>query len=446
MQSSIADNQTDDIFLPSNSTYSSLTVKLKVVVIIFIDIVAIFGNVLVCLSVYENRRLRTKTALLILCLAISDLIFATTVVPMSTASIWRTNPLTNKPVWIADDNEGPTCAIHGILVYSLTGMSIQTMALAALNRYFCIVHSNFYRKHFTFKVIVATLSLMFSTILVLLITISATKLARFHFIWQFTQCFLIFHERYREIKIYTEIAVILIWCLLPLLTIVICYLLIYCHVRRHNRRVGIRLARNSRLPPANVVGVDRTAMHLDNYSFESRANRKERKSNSIDNRTDRQEMHQQDNTKHNQMKGNHKTRNTELSTELSNCETTNQASREHDPTPIIIINQTNSAVESMEQISTRNTNLKKEIKESKSEVKITKVLLAVFLGFCICWVPTVAVLTAHAITRYTIDSSFLIVVTYSAALSTAINPFIYGAANREFRKTYISLFTFKKVM
>ena len=49
--------------------------------LVVLNIVSLIGNVLVCLSVYRNPRLRTSTNLYIIALAISDLLSAVFVMP-----------------------------------------------------------------------------------------------------------------------------------------------------------------------------------------------------------------------------------------------------------------------------------------------------------------------------------------------------------------------------
>ena len=51
---------------------------------IALNIISLLGNVLVCLSVYRNNRLRTTTNLYIIALAVTDLIAATLVMPPAT--------------------------------------------------------------------------------------------------------------------------------------------------------------------------------------------------------------------------------------------------------------------------------------------------------------------------------------------------------------------------
>ena len=71
------------------------------------------------------------------------------------------------------------------------------------------------------------------------------------------------------------------------------------------------------------------------------------------------------------------------------------------------------------------------------EVRITKTVFAVLLGFLTCWVP---VMVCNHLSFTMVDPRFPrqgeLVFTYFLCLSSAINPFIYGATCRTLRKEF----------
>ena len=71
------------------------------------------------------------------------------------------------------------------------------------------------------------------------------------------------------------------------------------------------------------------------------------------------------------------------------------------------------------------------------EVKITKTVFAVLLGFLTCWVP---VMVCNHLSFTMVDPRFPrqgeLVFTYFLCLSSAINPFIYGATCRTLRREF----------
>ena len=70
------------------------------------------------------------------------------------------------------------------------------------------------------------------------------------------------------------------------------------------------------------------------------------------------------------------------------------------------------------------------------EIKITKTLYALVVGFALCWVPSFSIVVlVRIILNYT-PHGVAFVAAYLLGLSSAINPFIYGAMNRPFRKEF----------
>ena len=99
---------------------------------IALNIISLLGNVLVCLSVYRNNRLRTTTNLYIIALAVSDLIAATLVMPPATGVL-----ITGR--WPFGET---ACQIHAYFGLFAVYVSPVTMGLTALNRYTRICKSD----------------------------------------------------------------------------------------------------------------------------------------------------------------------------------------------------------------------------------------------------------------------------------------------------------------
>jgi len=69
------------------------------------------------------------------------------------------------------------------------------------------------------------------------------------------------------------------------------------------------------------------------------------------------------------------------------------------------------------------------------EAKVTKTILTVFIGFVCCWIP-VAIAVALELNDVFTSKDYELVVPFCCAMSSAVNPFIYGATDRRFRQTY----------
>ena len=66
----------------SLSSRSSSLITVEVISLVILNALSLTGNILVCMSVYKNVRLRTTTNLYIIALAVSDLLSAVFVMPI----------------------------------------------------------------------------------------------------------------------------------------------------------------------------------------------------------------------------------------------------------------------------------------------------------------------------------------------------------------------------
>ena len=110
--------------------------------LIILNGLSLVGNTLVCISVYRNKRLRTTTNMYIIALAVSDLLSAVFVMPLSTGVL-----ITSK--WIYG---GTICQLYAFLALFVLSVSPVTMGLTAVNRYVRICKSDrLYQKLFSVK-------------------------------------------------------------------------------------------------------------------------------------------------------------------------------------------------------------------------------------------------------------------------------------------------------
>ena len=99
---------------------------------ILLNIVSLSGNMLVCMSVYRNARLRTTTNLYIIVLAFSDLLSAILVMPLAAGVL-----ITGR--WPFGET---ICQVHAFFSLFVVYVSPVTMALTAVNRYTKICKSD----------------------------------------------------------------------------------------------------------------------------------------------------------------------------------------------------------------------------------------------------------------------------------------------------------------
>lgn len=120
------------------SSRSLFLTVLEAVSMIVLNVLSLVGNIFVCISVYRNARLRTTTNLYIIALAISDLLSAIFVMPL-TAGVLVTGR------WPF----GKTlCQMNSVLSVFVVYVSPVTMGLTALNRYVRICKSDQMYKRF----------------------------------------------------------------------------------------------------------------------------------------------------------------------------------------------------------------------------------------------------------------------------------------------------------
>ena len=142
---------------PEEDTRSLPAVAIHTISLALSAIFALLGNSLVCLAFYRNRRLRTITNVYVMSLAVADIMASVFVLPFSTvASGYRAWPF-----------NFAFCQFSGLAAYLWGGISVNVLALTAVNRYICIVKPRLYPTLFTKK------KTLFSILLVLLLTLSA---------------------------------------------------------------------------------------------------------------------------------------------------------------------------------------------------------------------------------------------------------------------------------
>ncbi|XP_031554510.1 melatonin receptor type 1A-like [Actinia tenebrosa] len=73
----------------------------------------------------------------------------------------------------------------------------------------------------------------------------------------------------------------------------------------------------------------------------------------------------------------------------------------------------------------------------RQEIKVTWTMFAVLVGYCATWFPVLIVVLVSSMTR--LSGAVHMIVTYSMAGSSAINPVIYGVMNPAFRREFIKI-------
>lgn len=120
----------------ANRSLLNICVESSVIgVIVFLTVV---GNTFVCCAVWRNQRLRTISNMFVVALAISDSLMGILCMPFVFGTLIEGR-------WLFGD---AFCRVHGFTGFTLALISIHTMSLIAVNRYYCIVKSAKYQHFF----------------------------------------------------------------------------------------------------------------------------------------------------------------------------------------------------------------------------------------------------------------------------------------------------------
>lgn len=223
MNSTVKENLYDDLVVIMDSR-STADYIIETTLYIIINLMALFGNIFVCLIVYKNPRLQTVTYRYIFALAISDVAMATFCMPLVWGVLlvgeWRYSR--------------EVCGVHGFAVLLLAFVSLQTIALLAFNRYCRVVKPWLFRKIFTKKFVVLSLLAVVASAAFLLGLPLVTGWAYFNFHSGKITCVLEFHHQTID-KIYTGILGLVI-VVIPFGAITFCYTKVFLKVQKHRQR------------------------------------------------------------------------------------------------------------------------------------------------------------------------------------------------------------------
>ena len=201
---------------------------------ILLNVLSLLGNVLVCISVYRNTRLRTSTNVYIVALAISDLLSAIFVIPLAAGVLISGR-------WPFG---GVVCQMHAFMAQFFVYISPVTMGLTAINRYVRICKSDQqYKRFFSPKksVILIVSGWMFVACYILIVRL--TGLQDFHFVPNHAVCMNVHLSEFAKIVHY--FLVVGLFLLFPLTVTIISYRKVSKHIRAHNMGVAQALQSHS---------------------------------------------------------------------------------------------------------------------------------------------------------------------------------------------------------
>ena len=228
----------------------SRSTALKVVeagAMIALNIASLLGNILVCLSVYRNNRLRTTTNLYIIALAVSDLIAATLVMPPATGVL-----ITGR--WPFGET---ACQIHAYFSLFAVYVSPVTMGLTALNRYTRICKSDQqYNLFFSKKKSRIFLGSAWTFVPLYILIPRVTGLQDFHFVPSYAACLNRHLSNFGKMVHY--FVVLGLFFVLPLAVTIFSYRKVLKKIQEHNTGTAQSLRINNETVTSNEIRLSKS--------------------------------------------------------------------------------------------------------------------------------------------------------------------------------------------
>ena len=220
-------------------TRSTAVVVVEASFFLLITFAALFGNLLLCAVLLKNFTFRSITNILILALSLADILMAILCMPLSCGALIQGR-------WLYGDI---ACKMQCFSIYFLAFVSLQTIVLTSLNRFFRIVKPAKYRRIFTVKKTVTILiAVWISTALILAVPFTTgTMDAAFN--PAKAACVIFKKDSAMKHKSFPAILrglLLLIFAVIPTTVMFICYFKIFRSVGEHFTRVAPNLAQNGR--------------------------------------------------------------------------------------------------------------------------------------------------------------------------------------------------------
>ena len=210
-------------------TRSTAIIVLESLFMLAINVASFFGNALVLFAVYRNSNLsKSAPSKYIISLAVSDLLMSLLGIPYTAAVLILGR-------WPFND---AICQFQGFFVLLLCAVSLQTLAVTAINRYFKIVRSRAqYNKIFNLRNTKITIALLW----LLAVLAPAPYVIAGHRFFLHTGKAFSTHDSESLYKGYGAYLV-LFYVTIPLIIIISCYTKVFLAVRKHNRNLQSHLA------------------------------------------------------------------------------------------------------------------------------------------------------------------------------------------------------------
>lgn len=188
---------------------------------------AFLGNLILLVSLYRKPRLKSSTNLLIAALAVTDLVNACIPGTMFCASLFTGKMALG----------GVSCHISGFFMHFLTYASMSTMALTAINRFYCVLKPHKYKKAFSHRRSMLYIASLWVFVVVVVAFPILSAWSTFAFNPLMAACVMKFTNAKAQIG-YTAF-IVAFFVVLCFSTISACYLRVSRFIRQHNASISL---------------------------------------------------------------------------------------------------------------------------------------------------------------------------------------------------------------
>lgn len=206
-----------------------------------LNVASLVGNIMLCLAVYRNPRLRSTINLYIIALSIGDLTCAILEMPLT---FWTF--IVGK--WVFGDS---VCQVHGFVDVFSTYCPPATMALTALSRYMRIVKRNYYTKIFSPWRSKLWLFCVWFLLISYLLIARLVNWQRYSFVVGFGACSVMHYTEDRKLLHYC--LVVSLYFGVSFLVIIFCYCGVFKTIRQHQLSVAPSLFGDTIAARANIT-------------------------------------------------------------------------------------------------------------------------------------------------------------------------------------------------
>lgn len=190
-----------------------------------ISIVGTFGNSLVIAAVLVSRKLRTATNVFVVSLSFADLLTCL-FLPWNVVALLSTNG------WPTADE---ICATAAVVMFTCVGCSVYTLAAIAINRYVLITQPmSTYRAYYTKVKIGLMIAITWAVPFFVALMPAMFGLGELGYDTRYSTCT---HKTSHPLSDYYSLTQSVLIYPIPMVTVILCYTLLFLHIRRHARNI-----------------------------------------------------------------------------------------------------------------------------------------------------------------------------------------------------------------